>query len=475
MTRHVQRTTRLRALQTLAAVVLVAAGSHDAGAEPRALLVGIGEYPRLAAVSKTDPSLPGIDLDLSMMRGLAKTMGFRPEQIRVLYNEEATLDRVVKELSSWTREGVTENDPVLVYMSMHGSRVSDLNGDESDGQDEVLIMYDTGHAPPGSNPTLDRILVDDQFGELLAKIPSRHVLVLTDACHSGTATRAFGLQDQSLGATEAYPKFYYYDGVKDGTGVVSKASDEGPSNFVSLSAAQDTQYAMATVMGGLFTLGVNDAIRRAAVAKQNPTLIEVRDKVERFIAKKIDEQRWHNPVISGDKDLAEGGLTLVPLENGNGPVWTEVEQLASSSQALTVSTSKRSYRIGEEVEITVDVPMEGFLNIVSIDSQDSSTVLFPNQYQSENRVEKGPLTIPTSAMKFVLPAQEPAGPTLVAAFLSQQPLNLRELGIEGRNSAGKLTQTFTNLTAAATRAIGVAARKEKFHAGSTNVNVQRAE
>jgi len=446
-------------------------GMHTASAEPRALIVGVGEYPNLVKDAKVSPNLPGIDLDVKTMQQITAIMGFQPSQVRVLFNADATLDRVVHELSTWTRDGVGQDDPVVIYFSGHGTRIPDKNGDEPDKADEVLLMSDTGRVRTKETVTLDRVLVDDQLGALLDKIPSRRVLVLIDACHSGTATRAFDIMDQRLGAAEGVPKYYYYDGMPDGTGVVTKAATDGAANFVSLSAAQDTQYAIATYLGGLFTLGLQDAISRAAVAKESPTLVQVRDQVDAYIARSIEPERRHNPMVAGDTALADGGIRLVPLENGNGPLWAELQALAAKGRKLTVTTSRPVYKIGEEVEISVEVPSDGFLNIVTIDSQDSATVLFPNQYAADNSVKLGSVRIPTADMPFVLPAQEPQGPTLVAAFLSTTPLDLRALGIEGRDARGKLTQTFTNLSAAATRAIGVAAREEKFHAGQVTVSV----
>ena len=454
---------------------LALVGLSTASAEPRALLIGVGEYPNLARGAKLNPNLPGIDLDIANMQQVLTIMGFRPPQVRILFNDDATLDRVVHELNTWVRDGVEPGDPVVIYFSGHGTTIVDRNGDEPDGRDEVLVMSDTDRVRTANSVTLDKVLVDDTFGELLAKIPSHQVLVLVDACQSGTATRGFEIRDRRLGVAEGMPKFYYYEGMPLGGGVFAKGEQTGSANYVALSAATDTQSAVATYQGGLFTLGLRDAIARAAAEKRTPSLEQVRDEVDQFIARSIEPERRHDPVITGDTRLAEGGIVLVPSENGGGPLWAEVAELASKGNSLVVSTSRPAYQFGEEVEIRVDVPSEGFLNIITVDSQDRATVLFPNQYASSNAVRKGPLRIPSPEMKFILPAQAPAGPTLVAAFLSQQPVNARELGLEGRDASGRLTQTFTDLSAAATRAIGVAARKERFRAGKITVNVTPSE
>ena len=86
-----------------------------AAAEPRALLVGIGEYPIMAQGAKLDPTLPGIDLDIANMQQVTTIMGFQPSQVHVLFNGNATYASVVRELSTWVRDGVRPEDPVVIY------------------------------------------------------------------------------------------------------------------------------------------------------------------------------------------------------------------------------------------------------------------------------------------------------------------------------------------------------------------------
>jgi hypothetical protein len=69
-------------------------------------------------------------------------------------------------------------DHLLIHYSGHGTQKYDRNGDEHDGYDEALYLY-------------DGILIDDRIHELLIKIPEGAiVVVLLDSCFSGTATRA---------------------------------------------------------------------------------------------------------------------------------------------------------------------------------------------------------------------------------------------------------------------------------------------
>ena len=227
-------------------------GAALAGAADRALIVGVGKY----ADSSMD--LPGIDLDVRLMQEVAERLGFT--EIRTLTDADATYQGFLDLFETWLIRGTRDDDRVLVYVSSHGSRVRDDNGDEPDGKDEALLLHDTRVR----RRKLKRFLRDDAFGALLRRLPSRNVLVLIDACHSGTAYKAIRLDNASLGETEARTKFFDYPDVPDDDGAQADAAvvDKGAvtrgsqsDNFAFLSAAADDEQALATNKGSVFTLG----------------------------------------------------------------------------------------------------------------------------------------------------------------------------------------------------------------------------
>jgi hypothetical protein len=112
--------------------------------------------------------------------------------------------------------------------------------------------------------------------------------------------------------------------------------------------------------------------------------------------------------------------------------------------------------------------------VVEVDSQDRATVLYPNKYATANEVKAGAFKFPTAEMNFVVRASEPLGPSLVVAFLTDKRVNLLELGIEGRDAAGRMQETFTEISARATRKLTVEARQSGFSAGALTVTVERA-
>jgi len=441
------------------------AAALPAAAASRALLIGVGKY----ALPNND--LPGIDLDIDNMKHVAKIMGFAPGDIKVLFDEQATAAGVKSAMATWLRDGVGANDRVLIYFSGHGTRVPDPRPAKAGDVDDALVLHDVKTAKLNGRATLANVLLGYEFGEAIATIPSRHILVLVDACHSGTATRTLALGNRRLGESSGAVKYFNWPGAPTGK-TRGLRTTSGGENYAAVSAARDDEYAIATEHGGLFTLGVLDAIDAASREARRPSVADLRASTAAYIEKHTDEQSRHHPVADGNKQLIEGQLDLIPLRNGNGPTWTALDALAKRGEPLAIKAGAADLRLGEEIVLTADVPRAGFLNVVSIDSQDRATVLFPNQFSPSNSVPAGAFQFPTPSMGFRLRATEPAGPTLVVAFLSDKKVNLLDLGIEGRDAAGKMRSAFTEVTARATRAISIEARHDGFASGAVTINVK---
>jgi hypothetical protein len=452
----------------LAAVATAAfAISTAASGASRALLIGVGKY------QLPNNDLPGIDLDIENMKHVAKIMGFAPGDIKVLFDEQATYSHVKGALSGWLREGVGPNDRVLVYFSGHGTRVPDPRPSKAGELDDALVLHDVRASKLNGHQTLANVLLGYDFGESLAQIPSKHVLVLLDACHSGTATRTLSLGNRRLGNGAGAVKYFNWPGAPTGVATRGLKATSGSENYAAVSAARDDEYAIATEHGGLFTLGVLDTIDAASRDARRPSVAELRAATAAFIEKNTDEQSRHHPVADGNKALIDGQLDLIPLRNGNGPTWAALDALAKQGQALVVKANASDLRLGDEIVLSADVPRSGYLNVVAIDSQDRATVLYPNEYAPSNSVSAGTFQFPTPTMNFALRATEPTGPTLVVAFLSDKKVNLLDLGIEGRDAAGKMQSAFTEVTARATRAISIEARTPGgFSAGAVTINVK---
>ena len=444
---------RLVALATLC----VLAGASVAGAADRALIVGIGNFKYADANIR---NLPGIDLDVNLMQEVADLLGF--EEIKTLADAEATYDGFVREFERWLIEGTRAEDRVLVYVSSHGTRVPDDNGDEEDQQDEVLLLHDTRVR----DGRLETFLRDDEFKNLLRRLPSRDVLVLIDACNSGTVYKAIRLGNVSLGERQAYTKFVDYPGMPGNYGGQEVAVDKGVGvagravNFAFLAAAADDELSIATSAGSVFTLGLKEVVRKAAHARQTLTVKSLQNGVASYIVSKLSPRRVHHPQLGGNPDLLQKSLRLVVPSQG-GRTWQRLEGLVDRGVPLNMKANQGNYELGQAVAYTIDIPHTGYLNVVSVDSQDEATVLFPNKHHSDNRVQEGQFTLPTDHMDFYFYARKPTGDNLTVAFLTKKKVDLYESAVEGRNAKGELTVDFAELSAKAMeRGVGVASRQD---------------
>jgi hypothetical protein len=457
---------RVRLWTLLAASALAAVGILPADAGPKALLIGVGKY------KLPNNDLPGIDLDIENMRHVAGLMGFAPGDVRVLLDEQASYVGVKTALTTWLRDGVGPDDRVLIYFSGHGTRVPDPRPSKAGEVDDALVLNDVRTAISGGRPTLANVLLGYEFGEALAANPSRRILVLVDACHSGTATRTLVLGNHRLGDASGAVKAFHWAGAPTGR---ARNLDVrlGDENYAAVSAARDDEYAVATEHGGLFTLGVVDTVDSASRDARRLTVSELRTAAGLYIERHTDEQSRHHPVADGNRQLVEGPIGLIALRGTNGPTWSMLSSLAGQGAVLKLTAPSNDLHLGDEISLVAEVPWSGFLNVVAVDAQDRATVLYPNRYSPSNEVVAGRFTFPTRDMSFVVRATEPAGPTLVVAFLSSRKVNFLDLGIEGRDDAGRMQAAFTEVTARATRALAVEARGAGFAAGTLTINVRR--
>ncbi len=97
--------------------------------------------------------------------------------------------KVYDAVENWLIDGAGPDDRVLFYFSGHGSQIPDENNDEDDQFDEVLLLYDAALTEKRGRQTLSGVLIDDDFNQMLARMKSRNILVILDACHSGSATK----------------------------------------------------------------------------------------------------------------------------------------------------------------------------------------------------------------------------------------------------------------------------------------------
>ncbi|MEO0602405.1 MAG: caspase family protein, partial [Myxococcota bacterium] len=147
-----------------------------------ALLVGIDAYPQDS--SRSWSALEGSKNDVEAMQSWLETQSF---EVETLTDAAATADGIAEAFRRHLGQA-GKDDLALFYFAGHGVQLPDDGVDERDGLDEVL-------ATAGSQGPCDRerVLRDDRLGALVDELASEQVVVIVDACYSGTVTRS-GLQ-----------------------------------------------------------------------------------------------------------------------------------------------------------------------------------------------------------------------------------------------------------------------------------------
>ncbi|MCC5863455.1 MAG: caspase family protein [Gammaproteobacteria bacterium] len=438
--------TRRHARHFLLAAAMVLAplvASLEAHAN-RALLIGIGQYQPESPLR----DLPGIDVDLENMGQVAQVMGFDSTQIRVLRDHEATAAQIRAEIEHWLIEGTEPGDRVLLYFSGHGVRVPDAQViDEPDGYDEALAGYDLRLEPDGSEQVAAGIVRDDELHDLLLQLAGREVMVILDACHSATATRAgIGFEAARLQRADGWVR---KGGALARSGTAHPDTDlvqrtwmerRDAQHWISLAAAEDAQSAYATSHGSLFTQALHATIMNAR--SQSPWLApnDLQAGMTEQLRARFGEQSWVPlPVLEGPVDILAKGIRLTDPGQAR-PVRMRLEALALPEERQLIRSSQHHYAIGEPVQLEFTAPGDGHFNLIAVDALDQPRLLFPNGWHPENRVTAGQsLTLGAPVLGFRLEASAPAGESyLLAVFTDEtQPLNFyREALAEFGERAG---------------------------------------
>ncbi len=202
---------------------------------------------------KTEGILLGCENDARDMEILAGAAGF---ETTVLLSEQATRQNVIREIISAANK-LKANDIFMISYAGHGARITDKNGDESDGFDETLCLHDA-------------MLIDDELSHLWSKFRANvRILMIADSCHSGTASRrvsyapGYAPEPIQWPGASAGPRFFS-DGLRtylENKGFYKeifehlKRQKDRATNaaILQISGCQDHQEALDGVENGMFT------------------------------------------------------------------------------------------------------------------------------------------------------------------------------------------------------------------------------
>lgn len=191
--------------------------------------------------------LTSCEFDAEDMAKICKSQGF---STTILRTEKATSDNVTRKIRDAARR-LKAGDTFLLSYAGHGSQVEDLSADEWDGSDETWCLY-------------DRMFLDDEQRVLYAEFARGvNIVVFSDSCHSGTATRgafetpAYSNRHRGRRAMEERTAKALYEGNRKLYDAIQRDLPNPPPKLkasrVLFAACQDHEHAQGDDENGVFT------------------------------------------------------------------------------------------------------------------------------------------------------------------------------------------------------------------------------
>lgn len=253
------------------------------GTDYYALLFAVGEYYNNPDQNRFSMIRAVDQLELCLL----SSPNWKEENIHVVKGKEATGFRFLREMI-WLLGREKHNDYSLVYITTHGSplkydgRLLDLPPfDESDGADEILVMYH-GFEYPLS------FITDDMINFLLNMMQSKGVCLIVDSCFSG------GFNDHSFSDINKVSQRHFNNEFIDDIG--------GKGRVVLMSSEEDT-----VSYGSVFSFNLIDALNGKADIYGNNNGINSAEESFYYAESQNNYYGNQHPTIL---DLFEGELPL---------------------------------------------------------------------------------------------------------------------------------------------------------------------
>lgn len=271
----------------------------------RAIIIAIGDYEEATGWK----DISSIN-DIPLIEGALSKQGFTDFIIRK--NEEATKAGILEAFDAMKARS-NPGDIIVVHFSSHGQQIYDNNGDEIDGYDEAIVAYGAP-ASYEAGYTGENHLRDEELGNKLDELRQQlgkdgDVLVIVDACHSGTATR--GNAVARGGKKPLAPAGYSPNKIDEkevGLFEKANAASRGNTNLapmVVISAARADELNYEYKGSGSLSLAVSRSFENLNSTYSYRTLFSKIAKEMSVLASK------QNPAIEGDVDrLLFGGKVV---------------------------------------------------------------------------------------------------------------------------------------------------------------------
>ena len=170
-----------------------------------AVIIGINRYKHLPRLRYA------VNDAQAFHRYLIEVNGVPREQIWLLLDEEATLDRIRSVLGTQLRRQVEKDDMVIVFLAGHGTTERDASSLDGDGLEKYILPH---NADPKDLYATG--LPMNEIARVFQRLGSERLVFITDTCYSG----ASGGRTNPVTGTRASLSGAFLDRLSQGKGRV---------------------------------------------------------------------------------------------------------------------------------------------------------------------------------------------------------------------------------------------------------------
>lgn len=293
-----------------------------------ALLIGCGTYPFASGWSQ----LSAVN-DIQIVKKSLSLQGFSDNHIYTISDSAATRQGILTAIEKKLIDEAQPGDIVFFHFSGHGQQVWDDNSDEIDGYDEAIVPYDSPKMFVKNVYEGAQLIRDDELADLFQKIclkigKTGQLLILMDACHSGSGTRGNQRYSRGTDVIMASPGYIasQFNDVKEANTLDNKKNADNLAPMVSFFSClpQETSWEYPAEDEKTYGLMSYAFSKYFSLPGQDATYRGLLDKIQIFVS---SEHQSQTPQAEGnlDRRLLDGKIL-------GQPSYYKVVEIFSSSE-----------------------------------------------------------------------------------------------------------------------------------------------
>jgi sulfatase modifying factor 1 len=269
--------------------------------ERYALIIGISQY--------ANPSL-NLNAAAADAQALARLLGdpeiaaYKPENVRLLVDDQATRKNIISALGTWLKNRVTADDSVVIFYSGHGAL--------GNGNEAYWVTYDADTEDLAASAISNK-----EISSAIAALPAKRKITLIDSCYSEATAKKY----------RAVVPANVFDELK-GTGVVTITASTGAQKSVEVEGHGAFTYHLLEAMQGKADKNANGVVeldeiwtylnervqKTAADAGNRQTPVLMAERLEHGFPVTVNPAASAAPVIAALKTMyGNGEITLVEM------------------------------------------------------------------------------------------------------------------------------------------------------------------